>query len=56
MLISQRERRVELYRRTGPRRWTLEGLISGERVQLTSLEVELAVDELYRDDLGTIVG
>jgi len=56
LLISQRERRVELYRRTGPRRWTLEELISGERLQLTSLEVDLAVDELYRDDLGTIVG
>jgi len=56
VLISQRERRVELYRRTGPRRWTLEELIAGERVSLTSLEAELAVDDIYRDDLGTIVG
>jgi len=56
VLVSQRERSIEVYRRSGPRRWVLEELISGERLQLVSLEVELAVDEIYRDALGTIIG
>ena len=56
VLVSQRERSIEVYRRSGPRRWTLEELSSGERLQLSSLEVELAVDEIYRDALGTILG
>ena len=47
---------IEVYRRSGPRRWVLEELISGERLQLASLEVELAVDEIYRDALGPIIG
>jgi len=55
VLVSQRERRVELFRRTGPRRWQLEEVVTGERFALSSLEVELAVDELYRDALGSIV-
>jgi Uma2 family endonuclease len=56
VLVSQRERSIEVYRRSGPRRWVLEELISGERLQLMSLEVELSVDEIYRDALGTILG
>jgi len=56
VLVSQRERSIEVYRRSGPRRWVLEELISGERLQLASLEVELAVDEIYRDALGPIIG
>jgi Uma2 family endonuclease len=55
VLVSQRERRVEIFRRSGPRRWSLEELIAGERVALTSLEVELAVDDIYRDGLGPII-
>jgi len=55
VLISQRERSVEVYRRSGPRRWTLEELIAGERIQLAALEVELAVDDVYTDGLGAIV-
>ena len=56
VLVSQRERSIEVIRRNGPRRWTIEELIAGERLQLTSLEVELAVDEIYRDALGAIIG
>jgi Uma2 family endonuclease len=55
VLVSQRERRVELFRRTGPRRWQLEEMVTGERFGLSSLEVELAVDDLYIDALGAIV-
>jgi Uma2 family endonuclease len=56
VLVSQRERRVEIFRRSGPRRWMLEELIAGERVALTSLEAELAVDDIYHDGLGSIIG
>ncbi len=54
LLISQRERRVEVYRRDG-RRWHLDEYGGGERFGLDSLGVELAVDEVYVDRLGTIV-
>ena len=56
VLVSQRERRVEIYRRSAPRRWVLDELIAGERFALTSLDVELAVDDVYRDGLGLIIG
>jgi Uma2 family endonuclease len=55
VLISQRERSVEVFRRSAPRRWVVEELLAGERVLLPSLGVELAVDEIYRDGLGAIV-
>jgi Uma2 family endonuclease len=55
VLISQRERRVEVYRRDG-RRWHLDEYGPGERLPLSSLAVELVVDELYVDRLGSILG
>jgi Uma2 family endonuclease len=55
VLVSQRARRVEVYRRSGPRQWTVEEVVAGERLALTSLTVELAVDALYEDGLGAIV-
>jgi len=55
VLVSQRERRVEIYRREG-RRWTLDEYAGGERFSIASLEVELAVDEVYADGLGAIIG
>lgn len=55
VLISQRTPSVEVFRRSGPRRWTVEELIAGERFALTSVGVELAVDDLYRDGLGPIL-
>jgi Uma2 family endonuclease len=54
VLISQRERRVEVYRRDG-RRWHLDEYGAGERPALESVSIELAVDELYVDRIGTIV-
>ena len=56
VLVSQRQRSIELYRRAGPRRWTLDELGAGDRLQLASLDVELSVDEVYRDALGSILG
>ncbi|HEX4420900.1 MAG TPA: Uma2 family endonuclease [Kofleriaceae bacterium] len=55
VLIAQRERSIEVFRRNGPRRWTVDELLAGERLALTSLGVELAVDEIYRDGLGPII-
>ena len=55
VLVSQREQRVEVFRRSGPRRWTLEELITGERVALSSLEIELEIQDIYQDGLGAII-
>ena len=55
VLVSQRERRVEVYRRDG-RRWHLDEYGPGERLTLDSLAIELAVDEIYVDRIGPIVG
>ena len=55
VLISQRERRVELYRRRENRRWQLDEYVAGDRLRLESLAVEVAVDELYVDRVGVIV-
>jgi len=55
VLVSQRERRVEVYRRDG-RRWHLDEYGPGERLTLDSLAIALAVDEVYVDQIGPIVG
>ncbi len=55
VLISQRERRVEVYHRDG-RRWHLDEYGPGERLALNSLAIELAVDEIYVDRIGQIIG
>ncbi len=54
VLVSQRERRIDVYRRDG-RRWHLDEYGSGERVAFESIAVELAVDDVYVDGLGVIV-
>lgn len=54
LLVSQYERRIELYRRDG-KRWYLEEYRAGERITISSLAVELEVDELYADRVGVIV-
>ena len=38
------------------RRWLLEEYGPGDRLPLSSLGIELAVDEIYIDRLGPIVG
>jgi Uma2 family endonuclease len=55
VLVSQRERRVEVYRRRENRRWQLDEHIAGDRLRLESLAIELSVDELYVDRVGVIV-
>lgn len=52
VLVSQRARRIEVYRRDG-RRWTLEEYGPGERARLESLDVEIAVDDVYFDPLAS---
>jgi Uma2 family endonuclease len=54
VLVAQRERRIEVYRRDG-RRWLLDEYGPGERLMLESISVELAVDEVYIDRVGPIV-
>ena len=55
VLVSQRERRIDVYRRDG-RRWVLDEHGPGEKVRFDALDVELAVDDVYTDALGSIVG
>lgn len=55
VLVSQRERRVEVYRRRENRRWQLDEYVTGDRLRLESLAIELSVDELYVDRVGVIV-
>lgn len=54
VLVSQHERRIDVYTRDG-RRWVLDEYRTGERLRLASIDVELAVDEVYVDGLGVIV-
>lgn len=54
ILVSQRERRIEVYRRDG-RRWYLDEAAAGETARIESLMIELAVDEIYVDRVGVIV-
>ena len=55
VLVSQRERRVEVYRRRENRRWQLDEHLTGDRLRLESLAIEIAVDDLYVDRVGIIV-
>jgi Uma2 family endonuclease len=55
VLVSQRERRVEVYRRRENRRWRLDEHVAGGRLRLESLAIGLSVDDLYVDRVGVIV-
>ena len=55
VLVSQRERRVEVYRRRENRRWQLDEHLTGDRLRLESLAIEIAVNDLYVDRVGIIV-
>jgi Uma2 family endonuclease len=52
VLVSQRARRLEVYRRRDDR-WLLDEAASGDSLRLESIDVELLVDEVYRDPLAT---
>lgn len=53
LLVSQREPRLELYRKNDQGHWVLFEALRGESLELTSLHgVKLATDEVYRDPLA----
>lgn len=54
LLVSQRERRVEIYRRDG-RRWYLDEVGPGEGARIESLAIDIAVNDVYVDRVGVIV-
>ena len=54
VLVSQNERRVDVFRRDG-RRWQLDEYGAGELFSFESIDVVLAVDDVYTDPLGAIV-
>jgi Uma2 family endonuclease len=54
VLVSQHERRIDVYRRQEAS-WHLEDFGPGERLELASIGVALAVDDVYADALGAIV-
>lgn len=51
VLVSQRARRIEVYRRRDAR-WVLDEAGAGQTLRLESIEAALAVDEVYRDPLA----
>ena len=51
VLVSQREPRIEVFRRTEAG-WTLSEATAGESVKLHSINGELAVDEIYASALS----
>lgn len=54
VMVSQHERRIDVYTRNG-RRWILDEFRSGEKLSLESIDVDIAVDAAYTDALGAIV-
>lgn len=54
VLVSQQERRIDVYTRDG-RRWILDEYRTGEPLRLESIDVGFAVDDVYVDPLGAIV-
>lgn len=51
VLVSQKEPRIEVFRRQGDH-WSLYEARAGQSIELASLEVSLAVDDVYRDPLA----
>ncbi len=49
VLVSQHRMRVEVYRKNVAGRWELQAYYSGDRVELVSLGLEFAIEELYED-------
>ncbi len=53
VLLSQRERRIEVHRLNASGHWELHEAVGGESIELTSLGCRLTVDEVYRDPLAS---
>lgn len=54
VIMAQDRRFAAVYRRVGDL-WQLEDVETGEVLKLEGLSIELALDDLYRDDVGDIV-
>jgi hypothetical protein len=54
VLVSQRERRIDVYHRDG-RRWVLDEYGPNDRLRLDTLDLTLSVDDVYTDRLGPIL-
>ncbi|MEP7119561.1 MAG: Uma2 family endonuclease [Byssovorax sp.] len=52
VIVSQHEPRIEVFRRGDDGIWSLHEAGATERVKLTSIGCELAVDEVYADPLA----
>ena len=53
VLVSQREPRIEVFTRSDDGSWRLREWRTGERVELSSIDCALAVDDVYRDPLAS---
>ncbi len=53
VLVSQRERRIEVHRLNESGRWELYEAAVGESIMLDSLGCQLSVDEVYRDPFAS---
>jgi len=54
VLVSQRHRRIEIYRRNDSGRWELFEFESGAECELASVGCRVRVDEVYRDPLAGV--
>jgi Uma2 family endonuclease len=52
VFVSQREPRIEVYRRNEAGRWELFEFEAGARAELASVGATVAVDDVYRDPLS----
>lgn len=52
LLVSQRERRLELFRRGEHGEWLLLEAGAGDRLELASIGASIAVDDVYRNPLS----
>lgn len=49
IIVSHRERRITVHARGSDSAWTTRAATAGERVEVPSLQAQLAVDEIYRN-------
>jgi len=49
IIVSHRERRITVHARGNDGEWTTRAATAGERVEVPSLQAQLAVDEVYRN-------
>jgi Uma2 family endonuclease len=52
VLVSQHERRIEVFRRKPDGNWEFSEALAGQTIRLKSIECVLSVDEVYADPLS----